>query len=525
MSTDTREKKLPIILLGLLLLLVAVAGLKTRENKDLQPMEDEAAFEMKPGGAASVVQVRNPMEPARARSRAYVMSLSQEIFIDIVNPDTWFRAHLTELEGQSDLDTAARITLDSVAFEPLADKDKYQKRSQLLQEQKSIQAEMDAAHALPETDPNRKITLDGLKKRQDDLNNGIDALLEGARYNTWMSTVNDCLNRCRLVVNGRIFADLKGEVEYYWDEYAKDPKIFDRYYTLRFHLTLTEDGDGIKGNKSQWLDLLGGVGLSNKPVTVSIAYVSKDGAKSEILPTAISPSTPKKWQNVLLRANDMDLATWLLSVVFVLLLGGFIYMSFSTNLLREKGRDGLWHLSLGHCQMAFWFFTIFGCYIFLLIIIGDYKTLTSQELLLMGISAATGLSAAYLGEGGDHHRPTPAPQEGRSEAPRGRAGFVAECRKALNDLLSEENTNKPDFHRFQMIGWTLVFGVIFCRAVYLKLAMPEFTAEQLLLIGISNGTYLGFKYQDRPAEKPKPEEGKPASAPISTPAPDPISGS
>jgi hypothetical protein len=45
-----------------------------------------------------------------------------------------------------------------------------------------------------------------------------------------------------------------------------------------------------------------------------------------------------------------------------------------------------------------------------------------------------------------------------------------------------------------MIGWNLVFGVIFVRAVYYKLAMPEFSNDQLLLMGISNGTYLGFKW-------------------------------
>jgi len=45
-----------------------------------------------------------------------------------------------------------------------------------------------------------------------------------------------------------------------------------------------------------------------------------------------------------------------------------------------------------------------------------------------------------------------------------------------------------------MIGWNLAFGVIFVRAVYYKLAMPEFSNDQLLLMGISNATYLGFKW-------------------------------
>ena len=64
----------------------------------------------------------------------------------------------------------------------------------------------------------------------------------------------------------------------------------------------------------------------------------------------------------------------------------------------------------------------------------------------------------------------------------------------MNDLLSESNDGRPSFHRFQMIGWNLAFGVIFVRAVYYKVAMPEFSGDQLLLMGISNGTYLGFKW-------------------------------
>ena len=73
-------------------------------------------------------------------------------------------------------------------------------------------------------------------------------------------------------------------------------------------------------------------------------------------------------------------------------------------------------------------------------------------------------------------------------------GWVAALWRSMNDLLSEANDGRPSFYRFQMIGWTLAFGVIFVRAVYYKLAMPEFSADQLLLMGISNGTYLGFKW-------------------------------
>ena len=66
------------------------------------------------------------------------------------------------------------------------------------------------------------------------------------------------------------------------------------------------------------------------------------------------------------------------------------------------------------------------------------------------------------------------------------------------DLLSEENDmSKPQimsFHRFQIIVWTLVLGVVFCSEVLTKLGMPNFDSTLLILMGISSGTYLGFKF-------------------------------
>ena len=173
-------------------------------------------------------------------------------------------------------------------------------------------------------------------------------LLDGRRYFAWQRAVNKWLERSCLVVNGRVFRDLNPQIAYEWWE----P---DHYVTLRFKIVLTE------ANKQQWLELLGGIGLGNTPVAVSIAMVDlfeKD--KSEIMLTAINPSnsieeTPE-WQKVSLKAST-DWLTWVLLVCFFLLFLIFLYYAFATKLLRDLAPDGLWHLSLGRCQMAFWFFS------------------------------------------------------------------------------------------------------------------------------------------------------------------------
>ena len=65
----------------------------------------------------------------------------------------------------------------------------------------------------------------------------------------------------------------------------------------------------------------------------------------------------------------------------------------------------------------------------------------------------------------------------------------------LKDLLSEDEGEGRviTFHRFQIVGWTLILGVVFVSEVLSKLSMPVFDATLLTLMGISSGTYLGFK--------------------------------
>ena len=46
---------------------------------------------------------------------------------------------------------------------------------------------------------------------------------------------------------------------------------------------------------------------------------------------------------------------------------------------------------------------------------------------------------------------------------------------------------------FQMIVWTLVLGIIVVSEVLTRLMTPKFDGTSLALMGISSGTYLGFK--------------------------------
>jgi len=70
----------------------------------------------------------------------------------------------------------------------------------------------------------------------------------------------------------------------------------------------------------------------------------------------------------------------------------------------------------------------------------------------------------------------------------------------FNDILSD--ANGYSFHRFQIFVWTIVLASLFVRAVLAEIAMPQFNETLLGLMGVSAGTYLGFKFPERPS-KPK----------------------
>ena len=68
---------------------------------------------------------------------------------------------------------------------------------------------------------------------------------------------------------------------------------------------------------------------------------------------------------------------------------------------------------------------------------------------------------------------------------------VPAWRGVITDLLSEHG--EVSFHRFQMMVWTLVLGLVFVHAVVTTFSMPDLDGTLVGLMGIVGGTYIGFK--------------------------------
>ncbi|MDZ8083256.1 MAG: hypothetical protein RMY36_025415 [Nostoc sp. SerVER01] len=137
--------------------------------------------------------------------------------------------------------------------------------------------------------------------------------------------------------------------------------------------------------------------------------------------------------------------------------------------------------SLSVSQLAFWTLIIFGSYMIIYGITGDYTNiLTQQSLVLLGINSVTAFGSSLIDGQGDEKK--------RKGTQRVSEGFFL-------DILSD--INGVNFHRFQTFIWTVAIGLFFIWEVVKNLAMPEFDETLLTLQGISSATYLGLRGQEQ----------------------------
>ena len=302
---------------------------------------------------------------------------------------------------------------------------------------------------------------------------------------------------------------------------------------LHFHLEIKPE------NKELWTDLLGAPRGLRHPVTFTIGLESEspfDSVYNQSNPLPLTVISPVYG------------VVGLLVVLFTLVL--FVWLARTTNLIREPGEavpGKLRPYNLGRTQMAFWFFLVYVSYTVIWLITDSLDTITPSLLGLMGISAGTALGEALIDSGKDktsssqlqdlnsekqsleagipelqtqinalNAKPTLAPeditnrdslnkqlQDGRTRlalvnqqlqsiSPASTAGH---SQGLLRDILRDGSGYS--FHRFQIFAWTIVLGIIFVSSVYNNLTMPEFSTTLLGLMGISSGTYIGFKFPEK----------------------------
>jgi hypothetical protein len=377
----------------------------------------------------------------------------------------------------------------------------------------AVQTQIPSAAATP-TPPAPKVTGTGGHLELDDI---IQVQVD--HFNEWAAT-NDATKLVPFI-NGRAIRGV------YPEEIHPDKN------RLHFHLEITP------ANKEVWYDLLGQPTSTHHPVTFTIGLESQSpfdsiyGQDNPLPLTVISP---------------LYGVISLVVVLFTFIL--FLWLARTTNLIRETGDcpvpGKLRPYNLGRTQMAFWFIMIYTSYVTIWLITGALDTITSSLLALMGISAGTALGEALIDSGkndSNSDRLQTATAEKQSleqsipelqtqiDAVNGKTSLTVEDTSNRDSLNQQLQANRAQlaqinqqiqsltpassasiskgfltdilsdgsgysFHRFQIFAWTIVLGIMFASSVYNNLSMPEFSTTLLGLMGISSGTYIGFKFPE-----------------------------
>lgn len=301
---------------------------------------------------------------------------------------------------------------------------------------------------------------------------------------------------------------------------------------LIYHLEITPE------NKKVWIDLLGAPHTLREPATLSVG-LEKNSAFDSVYQT--NPVT----LTVISPVYGLIALVVILGTLFFM-----IWLVRNTNVIREPGPPPApgkrRPYNLGRAQMAFWFFLIYASYMAIWLITSALDTITSSLLALMGISAGTALGEALIDTGKDTTKANQlqdltaekqALDQGIAQTqadldaidPSSPSATDVANRESLVRQLTETRTrmNQIDqqlrtfssqqsapasagflrdilsdssgysFHRFQIFAWTIVLGIIFISSVYNNLTMPEFSTTLLGLMGLSAGTYIGFKFPEQ----------------------------
>lgn len=135
--------------------------------------------------------------------------------------------------------------------------------------------------------------------------------------------------------------------------------------------------------------------------------------------------------------------------------------------------------SLAKVQLAFWTVIIILCETYIWCITGVLPDLSTSSLILLGLSVGTTALSTAVGYANE--------LKGQTSS----GSF-------WKDIISDA-AGVPSLHRVQMVIWTILIGFYFVRESWLHFSMPDISDNLLILMGISSGTYVAFKTQERKA--------------------------
>ena len=293
------------------------------------------------------------------------------------------------------------------------------------------------------------------------------------------------------------------------------PQITEDGLILSFYLVRDSENDA---NRAAWNKLLTKQRGNGYIMTLPVAIAIGAGPAWSIP----QPDMDKQFQFYIV---DKTRASWVILICLVIFFGAFYQLVRNPTALRDQ-KNGFY--SLGKSQMAFWGLLVALAFTGIWYLTGAMEHIPDQVLILIGISGATGLSAIVIGENKntkikfetesalekfrDEQKQLETEQNtAQATFPQASKDRLVQIKAAVEKLTQQPKPPQSDgfwhdicnngdgisFHRLQVVIWTLILGVVFINDVSNVLSMPEFSNTLLTLMGISSGTYLGFKIPEK----------------------------
>ena len=319
----------------------------------------------------------------------------------------------------------------------------------------------------------------------------------------------------RLLIAGRVLSQPPSVIGPSKEEYVN--------FVLRLDTASSTDW-------TNWADIVDAARHSkDSNVQLSLAVAGQGGSVSEVFESnAIVKIVPYAGKGYVAA----------IFALFVLLFVLLLYLAWTTNMLRytpgvHPTRPLMSPFSPGLVQMAVWFYLAAAAYVYIALTTHQINIPMNSVMGLLGISSVTGLAAVYVDKMKDPETDrnnlvteqaslksrikdleqgaavVGSPAAVETEAKKTRLADVekqiaripppappATSEGFIKDLLKDGSDYS--FHRVQIFVWTIVLAVVFIWSVYRKISMPEFDASLLTLMGISSGTYVGFKFPETP---------------------------
>jgi hypothetical protein len=211
---------------------------------------------------------------------------------------------------------------------------------------------------------------------------------------------------------------------------------------------------------------------------VRLLVIDKDG--KALIDAVSGIGVTSRWRAAVVAVVVVLVALGLLSLVK--LPRGTRLAALRTGALLRLISTGRGYASLSQTQIVLWTLLVGASACYVMTLSGELIEITSGTLVLLGISGAATLGSKFQSDREDAAISPPAVTSppASSHVPH------------WSDLV--RSGTEIDVTRVQMIFFTLIIAAFVAMKVATSYAIPEIPDNFLVLMGISNGVYMGSKY-------------------------------